>query len=1216
MKWNASQSRAIYSDSREILVSAAAGSGKTAVLVERIKRLIFEKGTPLSNMLVVTFTNAAAAEMRHKIVASLTDQLAAVDSPFLREQLSGIYKAAICTFHSFALKITQNYYFKIGLPPGLRVCDDAQRAMLRGEAADELFDSRFDSDYERFSAFLRRFSEGKNEDDVKKQMVIDVYEQARARPEPIAWLREKAASFGGGRENPLALLEDEIRNDIYEELGKVEAICAYAGDRLAKGGADAYAALCHGDALKIRDLRASLDEMGLDDVGALIRGFSFARLQVKDAGQRAAFKLVSDEITPVRDKAKKILNENIKNRYCRQPMSAYAEEMADAAAQAAYLCDLVAEFHERFSEKKLGRGLLDFADIEHYALAILGDSEVCEEYRGKYRHIFIDEYQDNNVMQEAIIGKIAQGNSLFMVGDVKQSIYKFRLAEPELFMARYKSYAPRPASEADSSETVLDGGERIDLNMNYRCKAPIIDAVNAVFSQLMGEGRGGVSYDGNAALRKGVAFDDEAAWEKTTDFYVLDSDVPEEAAADGYIAELKTAEAEALTAAEIIKGEIFEADGRRRRFFDTKLGRVREMGLRDVVLLLRGAKNQAGIYGKILTDEGLPAFVGAGEGYFDTVEIETFMNLLRVIDNRRHDIPLLSVMYSPIFGFSTEDLMDVRLARRGVPYYDALFSYASRAEGLPADGEGGEVCDPTLARKCRDMLSKLEEWREAAALMELDEFIWLLLKDSAYLAFAGALPGGAQRQANLRALADRALDFQKTHMKGLGSFIKYAEHLGAEVNIGQVKLIGESEDVIRVMTIHKSKGLEFPLVLVAGLGKRFRSDSGGMVQTHKDFGVAPRWTDPDSGLYKNTLLQNVIERVKRREALAEETRILYVAFTRAMDKLILLGSLPGGIGGAGRTDALIDGNSYLELLLPVVARTNIKLHGRTRLDLAPGFASEPERAGRLRAVLEGFSKSEGDAALAAAVASRLGYAYPHAGAVALKSKYSAGEISPDAGSGAGGGRARASWAPAGGAGASPGAARQAAPEVSKPKFMLGAVPFTAAEKGVILHRVIELADFREARAQLGNPGFFAAMLDGLVSRGLLRPEEAEAVDMDKITAFFGSEICGRAAGAPWMRKEAPFVYRREIDGEIVPVQGVIDCFFAEGEGLTLLDYKSGPALPLPDETREAAASRAASAYKGQLSVYKEALEAVYGKEVVESYIYFINEGVCVLVEYS
>jgi ATP-dependent helicase/nuclease subunit A len=1191
LKWNEEQRKAIESDSKRILVSAAAGSGKTAVLVARIERLILDKGVPLKAMLIVTFTNAAAAEMRRKIVDSLTKRLGArgltrKESSFLREQLTDVHSAQISTFHAFALEVIREYYFKIGLAPNLRICDEAQRTIIRNEAADELFARRFAEDYDAFTDFLRRYAAEKNEERFREDMLFDMYDAVRAGPDPfvklgkmVAFLEKPARELLAG--GIAAVVSAEVKVDV----GAALALCREARAVLEQAGALAYTPLCAEDEDGLSSLLDTARNSDLQDILNAASDFKFAAFRVSDKEERVKYSAVEEDVKRLRDKAKRKL-QSVRDRYCARSLDEYAAEINETAPYAKYLAGMIEEFHGIFTRAKRERGVMDFADAEHCALEILDDAEVADAYGKRFSHIFIDEYQDSNEMQEELISRIGEEARVFRVGDVKQSIYKFRLAEPELFMRKYEEYG-----RGGSNEHL-----RIDLSSNYRSKAAVIDAINGVFARLMTPETAGMAYDENAALRAGLAPESEsAAWPCGADLFVANVEMPDAAQsaqdddgaeATSAVADLKQSETEALAAVKIIEDMLHGgADGAPREFFDPKGGKVRKLGLRDIVILMRGARNKADVFQRVFAEKNLPAFTDTGIGYFDTVEIETFMNLLRVIDNRRRDVPLLSVMYAPIFGFSTEELMDIRLASPRGAYCDALFACAESDE--TSDGKAGEGISAPLREKILNMLERLSEWREQASFMPLDAFVWSLLKESGYYTFAGALPLGAQRQANLRALADKALDFQNTHMKGLAGFIGYVEHIKRRVEIGQARMLGESEDVLRIMTVHKSKGLEFPVVIMAGLGRRFVTDTVGAVSLHKDIGLALRLVDPARGLYKNTLLQNVIVHRKTAEGLAEEIRILYVAFTRAIHRLVLLGTAKGGLDGLKKSGATVEGRSHLEFVAPLAKSAGFNVCELGASSFAAALLTK-SAGNDPRALLASAGNCDATAALE--VERRLGFVYPYEKAASVKSKYAATELAAISAAGAGA------------------AFRTETPfAAAAPRFMAGERELSAADRGTLVHRALEYLDFRAARETLAGSGALSDMLTAGVSSGVFTQEEADAADMDRIRNFVASDICRRAAASPELHKETPFVIKKEYGGEEVLVQGVIDCWFVENGEIVLLDYKSGSS-----GSRESEKSLVAR-YRPQLDIYAEALERIRGARVSEIFLFLLGDGLCLRV---
>ncbi|MDR1246292.1 MAG: UvrD-helicase domain-containing protein [Clostridiales Family XIII bacterium] len=1188
MKWNEEQRKAIESDSKRILVSAAAGSGKTAVLVARIERLILENGVPIKAMLIVTFTNAAAAEMRRKIVDSLTKRLGVrgisdSESAFLREQLTDVHSAQISTFHAFAIEVIRAYYFKTGLASNLRICDEAQRIIIRNEAADELFARRFSEDYDAFTDFLRRYAAEKNEERFREEMLFGIYDAARTGPDPFGRLGEMVEFLEKPAHDILADgVAAAVSAEATAEVAKALAFCRETRAVLEQAEAFAYIPLCVTDEDGLSSLLNIARDSDLQCFLNAVSDFKFVTFRVSDKEEREKYSAVEEDVKQLRGKAKRSL-QSVRDRYCARTLDEYAAEINETAPYAKYLAGMIEEFHGIFTRAKRERGVMDFADAEHYALEILGDAEVADAYGKRFSHIFVDEYQDSNEIQEELIRRIGKDACVFRVGDVKQSIYKFRLAEPELFIRRYETYGREGNDER----------LRIDLSSNYRSKAAVIDAVNGTFARLMTPGTAGMAYDENAMLRAGLPPESESAvWPCGADLFVADVEMSDaRSETESGVAELKQAEIEALAAVRIIEDMIHGGrDGAPREWLDPKEGKVRKLRLRDIVILMRGAKNRADVFQTVFAEKNLPAFTDTGLGYFDTVEIETFMNLLRVIDNRRRDVPLLSVMYSPVFGFSTEDMMDIRLASPRGAYCDALFACAESA-GTPESKTGADILEP-LREKILNMLAQLSEWREQAAFMPLDAFVWSLLKESGYYTFAGALPFGAQRQANLRGLADKALDFQNTHMKGLAGFIGYVEHIKKRVEISQVRMLGESEDVLRIMTVHKSKGLEFPVVIVAGLGRRFVTAPVGAVSLHKDIGLALRLVYPAEGLYKNTLLQNIIGHRRASEDVAEEIRILYVAFTRAIHRLVLLGSAKGGIAGLKRRGAAADGRSHLEFIAPLAKNAGFSVHELPAPSLAGLSLAGPARDDP-RALFASAGDCDSDTALE--VERRLGFVYPYEKAASVKSKYAATELAALLAGGKTTDRAGAAF-------------RTDAPfAAAAPRFMSGERELSAADRGILVHRALEYLDFRAARDILERTGSLAEMLENMVASGIFTPEEAGAADMERVGNFIASDICRRAASSQELYKETPFVIRKEYNGEETLVQGVIDCWFVEDGEIVLLDYKSGSS-----GSRESAKSLTGH-YRPQLDVYAEALESIRGARVSETYLFLLGEGLCLRV---
>lgn len=1189
MKWTKEQQDAIEIRKKNILVSAAAGSGKTAVLVERIKQLILRDQVPLDHMLIVTFSNAAASEMREKIVEAISRELDDTEktrASFLREQLNLIHRANISTFHAFSMEVIRRYFYLIDIEPNFKICDEAQKAILQADAMEQLFSSLFESCSQDFIDFLSKFAVTKN-DNAVKEMIFATHNFIQSIPDSFEWLRRQAEALACSREEfeaSSAFLE--IKGEIARSLTLAEDCFARAGEILEDNGITSLIPKWKLDMETLADLRLGFDRLSFDDFGAMICAVKFQTYTAAKA-EKDDYEAVKEAVSALRDQGKALIKK-LSGQYCARSAEAYSKDLNRTHKDALYLCFLVEEFDRIYKEKKQNKGLIDFNDIEHYALAVLSREEAAAEYRNKFDYIFIDEYQDSNIVQETLIGKIKRENNLFMVGDVKQSIYKFRLAEPEIFIGKYEAFKENK-NECDI---------KLDLNRNFRSKGRIIAAVNDIFCQIMKKDLSGLEYDEAAALYPGQTYEGELDY--PVELQLVDDMQIEDLTVDDEILEMKKAEIEAYTAAQIIR----EAKGK--FIFDGKKGTERQITNRDIVILLRSAKGYAEVYYDALMKEGIPAFVDTSDGYFDTLEVEVFLNLIRIIDNRKQDIPLLSVLRSPVFGFTMEEMIRIRIFAREGSYFNAFKAYA----------DGGE--DASLSEKCTSVLARIDHWKKEASLMPLEDFLWMLIRETGYYEYIGGIPGGSQRQANLRALVDKAVQFQTSQMKGLFSFINYIEAIKKRnVPMGQVKLLGENDDVVRIMTIHKSKGLEFPFVLVGGLGKRFNRDSDTyQVSLHKDIGLGVRFVDRENSCYKKTIVQIAIDQKKRRESLAEELRILYVAFTRAMDQLVLLGTMKDAASSMenysikGCQD-FSNAKSYLDFLLPALEKTGIvfRQSGRRDISFRKDITDRKKDYVR-RLILEGFDDADsmlhgeeaGREELKKEINRRLGYEYGHSEALRLKSKFSVSELSrlakeADGFQGLAGHQGRTGGLTT---------------ALDTPKFTRAAKTFTAAEKGTILHKVMEQLDFHrlsevweEDSEDVSKIGAVKAVVNDLVSREILTAEEAGAVGYHKIVGFFDSDIGRRAGRSSRIFKEVSFNIMKEMSGEKIIIQGTIDCYFEEDGKYILLDYKSNDISDPEDEVK---IDRVASEYRTQLSLYREALEKIRKIKVDETYLYLFSIG--------
>lgn len=1173
MKWTEEQRSIIDLREKNILVSAAAGSGKTAVLVERIKELVVRDRVPLKSMLIVTFTNAAAGEMKQRIIDAMNKELSSSPGDeFIREQIQNIYNTNISTFHAFAINILKRYYHMADIEPSFSICPENQLEVYKNDALDSLFEEEFAKQDPGFLEFMQNYASSKSEDAVR-EMIFETYDFVQTLPESDSWLEQKVEELNQSLEEfengtVFAVLTSQIKYDLTRSLAMNQALSRF----LKENGLDGLAS------------KADMDSQGISNLIHVLANDSFS-IFLNDLGQlkfqtfRAAkeeketYDEIKSIVTGKRDSIKKDIN-RCKSLFPDGTIDSRVTEINETYSSAVTLAHLVRKFAHIFTEIKRNENMLDFNDVEHLALRVLSDDQVAGEYKTKFNYIFIDEYQDSNYIQEALIGRIKRDNNLFMVGDVKQSIYKFRRAEPSIFIGRYNDYG----HGNDPKST------NIDLNQNFRSKENIIRCINGTFVNIMEKSISKMEYDEKAFLYKGLDY--EAKWDIPVDMYVIDSGKLTEDETEGMydedaVNDILEAELEARQIAEIIKKEVG------RSILDVKKGVERKLEYRDIVILLRAVKGNASVIYDTLMSHGIPTFSDGGEDYFSTVEIETFINLLKVIDNKRQDIPLVSAMYSPVFGFSTEELIKIRLIKKTGNYYSAFLAYI----------ENGP--DDKLRQKCSSVSDKLGKWQRDEAFMTLDDFLWMLMNESGYYNYAGALIGGDQRRANLRALIDRAADYSSGRIRGLYGFLRYVETISSnDIKMGQIKLLSENDNVVRITSVHKSKGLEYPYVIAARLGKKFNKSSGrSKVRLNKDLGLALQWENYRLSAYKQTLLNHIIVENTAIEELAEEIRILYVAMSRAMDKLILMGSINSGKRDiedvlkeyenmdVSRDLDIKNASSFLELLLPAAKSMNMKPILVKRQDVADSLYEKDEPASSEDDILSKIHDMEpgGDETLRE-IDRRLRYTYPHKTALQLKSKYSVTQLNdigkePKQIMTYGLGEDRISQL--------------------VPDFMEGETSMTAAEKGTVLHTLFEKLDFKEAVMHKGDPDFIPDFLDSLVAKEILSVEEKDSINLYAISAFIRSSIIERAARSDLIRKEQPFNLVKDISGETVVIQGIIDCYFEEEGKYILLDYKSNYIDKDDPDEKE----RMISLYKEQINLYREALETITDTPVSEAFLY-------------
>lgn len=1178
--WTDDQLEAIESRGQNLLVSAAAGSGKTAVLVERIIRMVVEDGVDIDNLMIVTFTNAAAGEMRERIMAALVDKLEMEgESEDIRRQISLLNRASITTVHSFCINVLRKNFHFLDLDPNFRIADATETKILVQEALEELLEDEYGLEEPDFVKLVESYSEDKG--DLKlESLILKVYYFIQSQPYPLKWLFEKVENLNVSKEELLKSpwLESSMQ-EIGEELEECAKILEKA-KRLAEEDEillEKYGQTVIEDIASLKSLKRALEEGGFETLQREIMLLSHSRLKTlkKDEVEES----LKQEVKSLRDEYKAIVGK-LKDGILKKDLEDYRSDMLEMYPAISSLAKLVEKFTQRYGEKKSERGILDFNDLEHMTLELLEREEVSSSLRDKYEYIFVDEYQDSNIVQETIVKKVCRENNLFLVGDVKQSIYRFRLADPTLFIEKYFEYEKEENGESS----------RVDLSRNFRSRKQIIDGVNFLFEQLMSERLGEIDYGEDAYLYTGAEYRD--IYDNSIELNIVDKKIkaPEEGVAlsetDMELEDMQTAEVEAHFIADKIKSLAGE------KTYDAKKGEYRDIDYKDMVILLRTMKNWAGVYEEVFVKEGIPIYTDDSSGYFEAMEVKVFLNLLSIVDNRAQDLPLLSVMRSPIGKFTVEELVAIRLHDRTASYHRALENYI-------------EEVDDELSKKLSDFKSKVDRWKRESRYYKLDEFIWKLLVETGYYNYVGGMVNGDQRQANLRMLVDRANEFEKASINGLFNFIRFSDKL-KDINgdMGTAKTIGENENVVRIMSIHKSKGLEFPVVFCGGLGKQFnKSDTRDELLLHKDLGIGAKYVDLESRRYGSSLPELAIKKKLSVENLSEELRILYVAFTRAKDKLFIYGTVNGLEKSCEKwsrgtnTHTLLKASCLLDWVCMALSKhldgKEILARGGCSAEGIPLLEDESEwtvnfleKAEILNIQSqEAFEKKEKkkvlesyigdrDGDVRREVERRFGWSYPFEEATETPSKVSVTYLKNlESGK----------------------SYELKIPElVEYPSFMAEEKPLSAADRGTLNHRVLEKIPFDRnwSRQELEQ------YLKESKEKGEFTEEELGNLDIAGLELFLSSDIYSRILKSGIVKREQPFVYAKTEERELY-IQGIIDCYFEEDGEYVIVDYKTD---------KVESESQLAKRYSGQLGLYREALESISNKSVKVSYIYSLHLG--------
>ncbi|WP_458008905.1 helicase-exonuclease AddAB subunit AddA [Jutongia sp. SJQ-6] len=1254
-QWTADQQKVIDLRDSNILVSAAAGSGKTAVLVERIIGRITDRQTPvdIDRLLVVTFTKAAAAEMRGRIGEALQQKLEQTpDDDNLQRQIGLLHNAQITTIDSFCQHIIRNYFHVIDLDPMFQVGDETDLKIMKeavlGEVLEQKYADARQKENQVFLDAMQMFATGRTDKEIES-IVLKLYELAQSYPFPDEQLEQWKNSYA------LRSVEEMEQTEWMEkyiaDVQMIVAECekkAFAAYQISVDGVglEAYTPTIQTEWQQIKELREckTLQEL-CDGIGKI----SFGRLSAIRGNKHD--KELQEQIKALRASYRDKGIEQLQKEMLAEPPEEMLAMMQQMDAPVRELVQLTIDFGKAFAEKKREDGIIDFADMEHFALQILvtrdedGNSvpsATAKELQEYYEEIMTDEYQDSNYVQEMILTSISRGPEqspyLFMVGDVKQSIYQFRLARPDLFMEKYHAY-----------DTEEGGNRRIDLRQNFRSRASVLESANYIFERIMRQDFGGIAYDDAAKLVPGAVFDPcEERTADQTEIILLNMDAQEDN-------DFGKRELEAMAIGQKIR-DMVQGD---HPMYVSDKGGYRPIEYRDIVILLRSMKGWTEEFQETLADMGIPAMAPKKTGYFATLEVQTMLNLLRVIDNPRQDIPFVAVLRSPIYGLQDEELAKIAAERSGLQYLDNIWAYCDRHEDV-------------LSEKLSDLLDTLQEYRRKAETVSVYELLREIYEETGYYALMSAMPGGEQRSANLDILLQQAIEFAENGHRGIFGFCRYIEMLKkSDIDFGEAT-VGTVANAVQLVSIHKSKGLEFPVVFVAGMGKQFnKQDMRKKLLLDVDYGVGANYVDLEERLYKPTVMKRFIARQMLENSLSEEVRILYVALTRAKEKLILTGTVKGldkklqswNLTGASlQHSALLGAATYLDWIMP--ALVDRPIFGQCISHVIDGQAQNTENSQKDEKAKEAAQEQEDpsmkdqvlydskdqdslfrleviradaqiagemeqleqillrrealkhqditkeyDAELAEQLRRQRKYQYPYANEQKLPVKISVTELKR---------RAMEQQKMAvraevpedevtemvpGTADRQTGIEDEAVYDIPQPKFRQTEESIGAAERGTLYHFVMEHLPYE----QMGDHFTAEMMLAQMQEAGLLKEAERNCLKPQKFDRFMQSELGKRmqqAAKRGALRREQQFMleipvmelYPELESEETVLVQGIIDACFEEDGEWVLVDYKT-------DYVRYGMEQTLVDRYRVQLEQYARALEQLTGMKVREQIIY-------------
>ena len=1261
------QQAAIDQRQANILVSAAAGSGKTAVLTERVlKRIIGEgeeKPIDLDRFLIVTFTSAAAQEMKERITNKLMqkmNQLLEGDTEgeigkqvkdekpiaekieYLEKQMALMPQASISTIHSFCLKTIKNYFNRLDIDPNIKVGKEAELSMMRLEILDELMENYLDEENPEFLELAEVYGSVQGLDNLKA-LILEVDTFSKSTLFPQIWLNEQVqklkTSYTSINDMPWAeSFKAQIKatvSDLNKIYDKATQLCK------CNDGPELYGEAIESDKAYLSQMN---DAETLEEMIKVVGSISFVALSRKK--QECAPEL-KEQVKNYRNLAKKII-------IALQKDLAYVndEKLLKQLPYVGHLMEslvkVIEAFESRYKAAKEEAGLVDYNDLEHLCLELLIEpvideegqvqeivyTEVAKELSGFYEEVYIDEYQDSNTVQDTLLKAVAEADSKsgatrFMVGDMKQSIYRFRLANPLIFAQKYEEWEKHQGNERSQAKNVC-----IDLSQNFRSRENILEGVNDLFEQVMSKEVGELEYDDYAKLKVGNTYEEgeierlpEGAISDAIELHILETkdkekeDNDEAADEDTSVEDLKKAEGEALMTAELIQ-QLLSGKGNPTHIFDKELGSYRPVEPRDIVILLRAPSSKAAIYEKALMSKGIGASSEISNNFFDALEIQTMMSLLKIIDNPLQDIPIITVLRSPIVGVSLDELVYIRQTLEEGCFYEALKIYA---EGL----EPHHII--------HQFLEQLENYRTESSELRTEELLARLYVETGYYQYVSLLPAGAKKKANLELLKKYAAEYEANHNGKLFGFLQYLDKLSqTEKGLEEAKLITEQENLVRIMSIHKSKGLEFSIVFLCDSGKGFNlEDLKNEVLMHSDLGLAPNYVDTEGYVKYPTLPKLAIKQQIKLENTSEEMRVLYVALTRAKEKLFITGTVSDLEKSVAQWQLFASRDT--KEIMPLAMKHNssylnwigMSLYAHKDMDFFRNMLGDnpkylfngqskwqvkvwqKEKLGSLKEAqqveiahkrenLMNWDTTKAYSDYQLAIEKQLSYQYPHEAAIMLPTKVSVSEVKRKSHlenlmdeMGDYIGDAPFNF--------------DDTEEVPSPSFIKEKENLVGAKRGTLIHSVFEHWDYLKIKEKED----IELEIDRLILERKLEPEVKEVISTSHLAKMSQSEMVQKMREAKHVEKEKAFIYLAPAnivessypEDEKILIQGVIDAYFINEEGITILDYKTD----YIDQTQiEVSKEKIKARHKKQLEFYAVALEGITKISVAHRYIYLYN----------